>query len=262
MVVHHGQAVRGEADPVAEQRRAARRAFEVTRLERSQHARGDGLRGPGDGQPVAGQPVLGQQRVQAALSQVRRVEAAGQGQRQVGRLQDQGPAGRQPEPAQPQHLAGAAQPGTDLPVRGDGLRGQQPGGDPGALGGQVGGEAAQVAEVVLVPGRHVGPAAVPGGDQPVVGQQLERLAQRHDADPELGGQVPLGGQGSAGRPLAAGDPVPQLGVDPQVLRLPVLGGPPRSPHGTLRSAGAPFTAHARSAGMPFTGRRRSRSAGR
>src|SRR5450755_1284732 len=71
---------------------------------------------------------------------------------------------------------------------------------------------------------------MPGGDQPVVGQQLERLAQRHDADPELAGQVPLGWQGGPGRPLPAGDPVPQLGVDPEVLRLPVLSGPPRGAH--------------------------------
>ena len=120
--------------------------------------------------------------------------------------------------------------------RGDRVRGEQPRGDLRALGGEVGGEAAQVTEAVGVPGGHVGAAAVPGVDEAVVGEQLEGLPQGHDADAELAGQLALGGQRTAGGPPAAGDPVPQGAVDAQVLGLPVVSRPPGRAHGRAWSS--------------------------
>jgi hypothetical protein len=63
-------------------------------------------------------------------------------------------------------------------------------------------------------------------DQAVIGQQLEGLAQCHDADPELGRELLLGWQGAAGRPLAASDAVGQVAVDAQVFWLAYRDLPP------------------------------------
>ena len=138
--------------------------------------------------------------------------------------------------AQPEDLVGRAEAGADVVRRRDGVRGEQPGGDLRALGGEVGGETAQVTEAVGVPGGHVGAAAVAGVDEPVVGEQLECLPQGHDADAELAGQLALGGQRTAGGPSAAGDPVPQGAVDAQVLGLPVVSRPPGRAHGRAWSS--------------------------
>ena len=117
--------------------------------------------------------------------------------------------------------------GADEFRRGDGLRAEQAGTDLGALGGEVVGEAAQVTEVVSVASGHVGAAPVAGIDQPVVDEQLQGLAQGHQAHAELVGQFPLGWQRAADGPSPAGDAIAQVAVDTQVLRLPVGGARPR-----------------------------------
>lgn len=114
--------------------------------------------------------MLGQHRGTGRVRQLGHVERAravrrrpvrpGQLGGQVGGPHDQWLAVGQPEPAQPQHVAGPAEPGVHLPRGGDDPGGQQP-----------------------------------DVDQPVAGQQLEGLAQRHHADAELGGQVTLRGSG-------------------------------------------------------------------
>jgi hypothetical protein len=117
--------------------------------------------------------VAGEAGIQALVAQVTAFESAEQAgreqrHREVGGLHDQRAAADQPQAAQPEHRGRAAQAGAHRLRRGDRAGGEQPGADLGALSGQVGGEAAQVTDVVGVTGGHVGAAAVPGVDQPVV----------------------------------------------------------------------------------------------
>jgi hypothetical protein len=71
--------------------------------------------------------------------------------------------------------------------------------------GEVAGQRSQVEDVV-VDGRagDEGAEAVPAGDQAVALEQVERLAERHEGDPELAREAPLIVQALA-RPLAARD---------------------------------------------------------
>ncbi len=162
-------------------------------------ARGDGLAARLTASPCSARtvyrPALGRGRPGS--------RAAASGSREIGGLHDERPAVGQPQAAQPEDLAGPAEAGADVVRRGATVSAASSRVVISrALGGEVGGEAAQVAEVVGVPGGHVGAAAVPGVDEPVVGEQLEGLPQGHDADAELAGQLALGGQRSC--PAATG----------------------------------------------------------
>src|ERR1700722_1616665 len=89
VVVDDRDASRGEAGAVAEQRGTGLRPGEVAGVARAQGCGGDGFAGAGDSQPV-----LAKDGVEPALAQVLRLDDAGERRREVGGLDDQGPAGR------------------------------------------------------------------------------------------------------------------------------------------------------------------------
>src|SRR5690606_22305643 len=71
--------------------------------------------------------------------------------------------------------------------------------------------------------------ALPGVDQPLVAQQLERLADGHPADAVRCRQLALAGQERAGRQLPPVDAAPQLLRDGAVADLTHGTRPPASP---------------------------------
>jgi predicted enzyme related to lactoylglutathione lyase len=212
----------GEADPVAEQRGAGFRPGQVAGVVRAECRWADGLVSAGDGKPA-----IGQDGVQPTLIQALRIHDGGELGWQVRSLDDQRATGEEPQAAQPEHFALGTQAGSNVGGRQHGVRGEHPCGDLGALVAEIGGEAAQMTEVIGVSGGHVGAASVPGLDQALIGEQLQGLAQGHDADPELAGELVLGWQRAARWPPAIADAGPQLVVNAQVFGLPVVGVPPQ-----------------------------------
>jgi hypothetical protein len=55
-------------------------------------------------------------------------------------------------------------------------------------------------------------------DQPFSLEKLERVPNGHDGDPKLAAEVTLGGQSGPRFPLSAVDALPQVPVDPEVVR--------------------------------------------
>ena len=77
-----------------------------------------------------------------------------------------------------------------------------------ALGGEVAGEPAELEDVVVDRGRgDERPEPVTARDEVLTLEQLERLAQRHERDPEAPRELALVVEARAGRQLAVLDPL-------------------------------------------------------
>lgn len=145
---------------------------------------------------------------------------------------DGGPPADQPDPFQPKHSRRTGRPGStargeaqvelrrDVRRRLDQFLRQDLGGELLALGGQVLLQAAQTVEPVRS-ARFADEGAAPGllADEPVVLQQLQRLAQRGQCDPVGSTQLALRGQGLARCVDAVTNRRGQVGGDRAVLRL-------------------------------------------
>ena len=104
-------------------------------------------------------------------------------------------------------------------ARGDGL----------ALGGEIGGEAAQLGDLVVDRGRRDERAeAVAPRDQIVALEQFERLAERHEGDAEVAREASLVGQRRPRRPLALADALTERVGDAVVARQPSVHSTPLS----------------------------------